>query len=59
MRYNAKYHHAYNTARYRSRKAAGLCVCCGRPAGGKTRCPDCMRDQVIYNRKYLMLDEDR
>jgi hypothetical protein len=33
-----------NKDKYWERRNAGLCVACGEPAGGKSRCQKCMKD---------------
>lgn len=52
----------YNKERYHRRRAAGLCVACGKPALGKSRCPKCAKEvnaaSVVSNRKRIQRDRE-
>ena len=40
-----------NKDRYWALRSNGRCVACGKPAGGKSRCPKCMKDQIAASIK--------
>ena len=39
------------TEKYWKLRNAGLCVCCRKPVSGKSRCPDCMKDNSAASKK--------
>jgi hypothetical protein len=39
-------------ARYAKRRAAGLCVRCGEPAGGRAQCAACLARVHVWNQRY-------
>lgn len=52
----------YNKERYHRRREAGLCVACGKPALGKSRCPKCAKAvnaaSVVSNRKRIKRERE-
>lgn len=48
-----------NKERYWRLKKAGLCVDCKRPAGGKSRCPKCMKTLYRAVRKSQRAEVER
>jgi len=52
FRRNGKDVQVYERAKYRRRRAQGLCVACGKKADGHARCPECLEKMRAYQARY-------